>query len=340
MGINYDGFYAVIVICIVLIGAIICCVGLRMFRRKARQNTRDEPMPSNNINEEWQALRETTAASPEYRQELEQVIAWQTRNPPRSTEWFDVTTAPVVRERGVGAWTFIENERMTDTDDDSNAAVMDNTTIIFCQGQGCVMTNLPIPMNQEFVYWEVKILQLGEQDRVAIGLGTKPYPCWRLPGWHRHSVAYHSHTGAVHASDPLVGRPYGPPYKEGDVIGVGYLSNSNTVFFTRNGKNLGKASIGFKFPVFPVVGAIGPAQVSVNFGEDDYLFAPANLREAALAPKQGTLPPPPAYGDLRNTIMLFGATDDDNTAESRHLDYSHQPQASFDPVFSPPPRYT
>lgn len=57
-----------------------------------------------------------------------------------------------------------------------------------------------------------------------------------LLGWHRHSVAYHSHTGAVHASDPLVGRPYGPPYKEGDVIGVGYLSNTSTVFFTRNGK--------------------------------------------------------------------------------------------------------
>ena len=93
-----------------------------------------------------------------------------------------MTTAPVVRERGVDAWTFIENEQMTDTDDDSNAAVMDNTTIIFYQGQGCVMTNLPIPMNQEFVYWEVKILHLEEQDRVAIGLGTKPYPCWRLPG--------------------------------------------------------------------------------------------------------------------------------------------------------------
>ena len=74
MGINYEGFYAVIVICIVLIAAIVCCVGLRMFRRKARKNARDEPSPSNNINEEWQALRETTAASPEYRQELEQVI--------------------------------------------------------------------------------------------------------------------------------------------------------------------------------------------------------------------------------------------------------------------------
>ena len=109
-------------------------------------------------------------------------IAWQARHPPRSNDWMDAAMAPVVRERGVAAWTFLENERMSDTDDDSNAAVMDNTTIVFAQGQGCVLTNLPIPMNQEFVYWEAKIMQLDDQDRVAIGLATKPYPCWRLPG--------------------------------------------------------------------------------------------------------------------------------------------------------------
>lgn len=179
-------------------------------------------------------------------------IAWQGRFPPKSNEWIDVPAEPLVQERGVAAWTFVENERMADTDDDSNAAVMDRTTVVFCQGQGCVLTNLPLP-RQEFVYWEVKVLQLDDQDRLAIGLATKPYPGWRLPGmlkeildnvkdtdhclgWHRHSVAYHSHTGAVHASDPFVGRPYGPPFKEGDVVGVGYLLNTSTVFFTRNGK--------------------------------------------------------------------------------------------------------
>ncbi|KAI7882845.1 SPRY-domain-containing protein [Lichtheimia hyalospora FSU 10163] len=268
------------------------------------------------------------------------IIAWQGRFPPKSNEWIDVPAEPLVQERGVAAWTFVENERMADTDDDSNAAVMDRTTVVFCQGQGCVLTNLPLP-RQEFVYWEVKVLQLDDQDRLAIGLATKPYPGWRLPGWHRHSVAYHSHTGAVHASDPFIGRPYGPPFKEGDVVGVGYLSNTSTVFFTRNGKNLGKASIGFKFPVYPAIGAAGPCQVAVNFGQQEFLFSPANLREAALAPKQGTLPPPPAYGDTRNTIMLFGASeiDDDSQQNNPHLDYSHQ-SALAEPASVPPPRYT
>lgn len=166
---------------------------------------------------------------------LSNFSAWQMKYPPKGSDWIDVEAQPLVRERGVAAWMFLENEHMDEEEDESNAAVMDKTTIVFCHGQGCVLTNLPLP-TKEFVYWEVKVLQLHEQDRLAIGLATKPYPGWRLPGWHRHSVAYHSHTGAVHASDPLVGRPYGPPFKEGDVIGVGYLSSSGTVFFTRNGK--------------------------------------------------------------------------------------------------------
>lgn len=68
------------------------------------------------------------------------------------------------------------------------------------------------------------------------------------------------------------------------------------------------------------------------------------MREAALAPKQGSLPPPPAYGDVRNTIMLFGATD----TNSQHLEYREQQQASSVPGTQasalsddpPPPRYT
>ncbi|PHZ10717.1 uncharacterized protein RHIMIDRAFT_194594, partial [Rhizopus microsporus ATCC 52813] len=106
---------------------------------------------------------------------------------------------------------------------------------------------------------------------VAIGFATKPYPRWRLPGWHKHSVAYHSNSGAVFVSDSTYGRPYGPPIKEGDVVGVGYLYQSGTIFFTQNGKVrclsfTSKALIGFKYPIFPIIGASGPCHVSVNFG--------------------------------------------------------------------------
>lgn len=68
----------------------------------------------------------------------------------------------------------------------------------------------------------------------------------------------------------------------------------------------------------------------------------ANAREAALAPKQGTLPPPPAYGDVRNTIMLFEASETD-TNNQQHLEYLHTtPLSSSQPTDTnpPPPQYT
>lgn len=86
-------------------------------------------------------------------------------------------------DRGVLAWKFVETETTADAEEESNAAVMDEdpSSVVFCQGQGSIMTNLPVPM-QEFSYYEVKILQLNEQDTLAIGFATKPYPRWRLPG--------------------------------------------------------------------------------------------------------------------------------------------------------------
>jgi hypothetical protein len=217
----------------------------------------------------------------------------------------------------------------------------DPSNIVFCQGTGSIMTNLPVPM-QEFSYYEVKILQLNDDDRLAIGFATNPYPRWRLPGWHRHSVAYHSNTGAIFASDPNFGRPYGPPYKQGDVIGVGYLYQSGTVFFTRNGSNLGKASIGFKYPLYPIIGSIGPCHVSTNFGLQDFLFSPANQREAAYATKEGSLLPPPAYGGHLDDTMLFDNTND-SESNTQHTSNSGEHLTYIDRTNTlqpPPPSYS
>lgn len=134
------------------------------------------------------------------------------------------------------AWKFMEEDTTQDSEYESNAAIMDDSyTVVFCQGQGSIMTNLPVPL-QELSYWEIKILQLHKEDKVAIGLATKPYPRWRLPGWHKHSIAYHSDSGSVYVSNSINERPYGPPIKEGDVVGIGYLYQSGTVFFTKNGQ--------------------------------------------------------------------------------------------------------
>lgn len=44
------------------------------------------------------------------------------------------------------------------------------------------MTNLPVPKQNEVYYWEAKIYDKPEATLIAIGMATKPYPLFRLPG--------------------------------------------------------------------------------------------------------------------------------------------------------------
>ena len=84
---------------------------------------------------------------------------------------------------------------------------------------------------------------------------------------------------------------YGPTYGSGDVVGCGIDIQSGVIFFTKNGKCLGKHSdppiqqssetyfsTGTIFTkvqgrLFPVIG-IGERDVQIlaNFGEDDFFY--------------------------------------------------------------------
>ncbi|KAF7729744.1 Rsp5p-dependent ubiquitination, sorting of cargo proteins at the multivesicular body [Apophysomyces ossiformis] len=276
------GFYVVIIICIIALVIVICCLSVRVFQWQIGRTSSG----TNQALEERQPLGAILSeqADNETLEECRRVSSWQNKHPPNTGDRWP-SDPLLIAERGVAAWTFMENEYTGDEEEDSNVAVIDRTTLMFATGKGCALTNLPIPVAQECVYWEVKVLEMQDEVRLAIGLATKPYPTWRLPGWHRHSVAYHSHNGAVYVSDPFVGSAYGPPFKQGDVVG-----------------DFGRASAGFRFPMYPAVGATGPCQLYVNFGQQ------ANTRHGAFGPKTGTLAPPPAYDGHEQDTPLFELT--------------------------------
>lgn len=199
-------------------------------------------------------------------------------------------------------------------------------------GGSCVQSNLPIPKINEVYYFEAKLYEKPEPTNVAVGLATKPYPSFRLPGssfclshllppsissdsehtlttphagWNKHSVGYFSADGFKSYNYPFTATSYGPPLKEGDVLGVGYKPRNGTVFFTRNGRKLEDAYVGFnKHNVFPTIGADGPCMVHVNLGQSGFVFIEANVKKWGLAPSSGTLAPPPAYGSERGSILL------------------------------------
>ncbi|RIA79192.1 concanavalin A-like lectin/glucanase domain-containing protein [Glomus cerebriforme] len=119
-------------------------------------------------------------------------------------------------------------------------------------------------------YYEMTIMKNMDFDNtnIVIGLATKPYPNFRLPGLNLYSVGYHSINGKKYNNDNF-GIEYGPEWIEAEyTVGCGYDSDSGDVFFTLNGKFLGIAFTNIKHIWFPTIGANGPCTVEINFGDN------------------------------------------------------------------------
>ncbi|KAF2197586.1 SPRY-domain-containing protein [Delitschia confertaspora ATCC 74209] len=222
-------------------------------------------------------------------------------NPPESVQT-DISLSQflAIQEKGVSAWEFEPELEI------ANCFVEGRTEIEFFDSECSVQSNLPIPKQNEVYYWEAKIYDKPDTTNIAIGLTTKPYPLFRLPGYHKWSIAYMSH-GSRRYNQPFTPTPYGPAFLQGDVIGVGYRPRTGTIFFTRNGKKLEDVAHGLKAQnFFPTVGATGPCQVHVNLGQAAFVFIEANVKKWGLAPMTGSLAPPPPYGSEQGSILLEG----------------------------------
>ncbi|TFK30494.1 SPRY-domain-containing protein [Coprinopsis marcescibilis] len=228
---------------------------------------------------------------------------YQLQYPPNSLPT-DITLSQFlsIQEKGVSAWSF-----EPDYETVNSLLVHTRTEITFLPdpaSSSSVQSNLPLPKLNEVYYWEVKMFDLPPTTNVAVGLATKPYPPFRLPGHSRYSVGYHSNGDKSH-NYPFTSTPFGPALKEGDVLGVGYRPRTGTVFFTRNGRKTEDGFIGLsRWNLFPTIGADGPCSVHVNLGQAGFVFIEANVKKWGLAPSVGTLAPPPAYGAERGSILL------------------------------------
>lgn len=239
-------------------------------------------------------------------------------NPPESVQT-DISLSQylAIQEKGVSAWEFEPELEI------ANCFVEARTEIEFFDSECTVMSNLPVPKQNEVYYWEAKIYEKPEATLLSIGMSTKPYPLFRLPGHHKYSVAYTS-TGARRHNQPFMPTPYGPPIVQGDVIGVGYRPRTGTIFFTRNGRRLDDVMHGLKSQnFFPSVGANGPCVVHVNFGQAGFVFIEANVKKWGLAPMTGSLAPPPPYGSEQGSILLETGRRKDEAPGSPSQNYAY-----------------
>uniref|UniRef100_A0A1B6DMV2 B30.2/SPRY domain-containing protein n=1 Tax=Clastoptera arizonana TaxID=38151 RepID=A0A1B6DMV2_9HEMI len=81
------------------------------------------------------------------------------------------------------------------------------------------------PLDTTSHYFEIEILEPGENCYIAIGLTEKDYPKNRLPGWNKGSIAYHADDGKVFIGSGI-GEAFGPKCHKGDKMGCGILFHS------------------------------------------------------------------------------------------------------------------
>lgn len=106
------------------------------------------------------------------------------------------------------------------------------------------------------IYYEVRILGDGggsgffssanakKDVTLALGFTAPPYPAFRLPGWHRASLAVHGDDGHRYVNDLWGGKSFTEPFRRHETLGVGMrfgpgaggLGIRVEVFFTRDGQ--------------------------------------------------------------------------------------------------------
>lgn len=263
----------------------------------------------------------------------EQELFFQSRdyllNNPVITGDSSLSQKLAVQEQGIGAYQFQKDAMLSNSD----VIIVNKTEVNFFKPFECnAILNLPMMMANDVYYYEAKIYSKTEENTtISIGLSTKPYPWFRLPGRHPHSIVYDLDGQRRHNQPfPLALNPPFHELVEGDVVGVGYRVRLGTVFFTRNGKKVKENALGGHVrnfrpsnnaQIFPIVGANNLCSVHVNLGQMGFVFIEANVKKWGYAPLEGNGPPPPAYNKFNSDILLDRSEIDDSEMSDREHDF-------------------
>lgn len=134
--------------------------------------------------------------------------------------------------------------------------------------QRTVLSNYPLNQSKEYHTYEFVIDELPAGSIVALGRAAKPYPEFRLPGWHRESVGLHSDDGNKFFDNSYGGASYSSPLKQGDTVSVNYVRSTGIIFYSVNGHKLADAYTGkfdqLRIPIYVAVGFEGPSKVCLK----------------------------------------------------------------------------
>jgi hypothetical protein len=86
-----------------------------------------------------------------------------------------------------------------------------------------VYAHSPVHTGQKkTIYYEIRISKRNRKEiSLALGFSGPPYPTFRLPGWHRGSLAVHGDDGSKFINDRWGGKDFTAPFKPGETLGIG-----------------------------------------------------------------------------------------------------------------------
>ncbi|CAG8454879.1 13181_t:CDS:2 [Cetraspora pellucida] len=136
-----------------------------------------------------------------------------------------------------------------------------------------VPTDYPIPPEVLLYYFEVDIIDKGEDGYIGVGFAKDLEILEILPGWCPGTMGYHGDDGCKFYETGR-GINYGPLYSTGDTIGCCVNFVDQHIFYTKNGVNLGIAfECALKEDLFPIIGLRTHGEcVEANFGTKPFKF--------------------------------------------------------------------
>ncbi|KXX83123.1 hypothetical protein MMYC01_200333 [Madurella mycetomatis] len=148
------------------------------------------------------------------------------------------------------------------------------------------------------IYYEVLVTPPSPQAGdicLSLGFTALPYPSFRMPGWHRGSLAVHGDDGHKYINDRWGGKPFTQPFALGERYGIGMTFANRggrieaEVFFTRQGVEAGRWNVHEEtdsetdLPVFGLegyhdlscaIGTYGPVGFKAFFRPAEWLYKP------------------------------------------------------------------
>ncbi|KAI9906945.1 hypothetical protein PsorP6_004421 [Peronosclerospora sorghi] len=121
-----------------------------------------------------------------------------------------------------------------------------------------------------------------QDSMTSIGLINSKFPLvGKQPGWTRRSHGYHGDDGRYYHHSAFEGRPFGPKFKAGSIVGCGIWMDQNAgttfVFFTKNGEIIaGDNGTLVEYEHrnwYPAVGLDSYDALHLNFGQEAFAYS-------------------------------------------------------------------